>query len=131
MANLINQHLILVKKSESYHREATKYLDKELKATGILRELELTKRKNGKLTPSERRSVAYFHKEQNQAVKEERKARRLAAKTSSKAKEFQAAINEYNKKLHVPYPLDLHPELSNPIFYDQPASKVTDFKKPK
>ena len=113
MANLINQHLILVKKSQSYHREITKYFNKGMKAAGKLEKLELTKRKNGKLTPCERKFVYYFHKEQDQAIKEERKARRLAAKASSKAKEFQAAINECSKKWHVPYPLDLQPKISN------------------
>lgn len=127
MANLINQHLILFKKSQSYHCEAT---NKGMDVADKLWKIKLIKQEKGKLTPSERRTVAYLHKKQNQAIKEERKAKRLAAKARSKAKEFQAAINECNKKLHVPYPLDLHPELLNPIFYDQPASKVTASKKP-
>ena len=68
MANLINQHLILEKKRESYHREATKYLEKELHATGILRKLELTKRENGKLTQGEKKFVACTLKKKYQAT---------------------------------------------------------------
>ena len=107
MANLINQHLILFKKGVSYQHEAIDIADRSMEITDRIKKLMLIKQRKGKLTPSEQRTVDYLQKKRKHLIQREYKAKRLAARAGSKAKEFQSAISEYNNKLHVPYPSDL------------------------
>ena len=60
MSNLINQHLILFKERVSHHREAVDIAKRIMEITGRIRKFMLIKQRNGKLTPSEQRTVDYL-----------------------------------------------------------------------
>ena len=78
-----------------------------MKIKGRIKKFMLINQNKGKLTPSEKRTLDYVQKKRKHLIQREYKAKRLAARAGSKAKEFQSAISEYNNKLHVPYPSDL------------------------